>query len=120
MPTETQQPSLPAVVPEGPLSASQALPTLIMVIVAIGGGLASFYRKVKSGQARAFNVTELIGEIFVAGFAGLMAYWIFKGFAVNEYLSAAGVGIAGHMGSRALFLAEKIIEERIKPKGDKA
>ena len=31
--------------------------------LAAWGGLVSFYRKVKSGETRAFNVVELIGEI---------------------------------------------------------
>jgi hypothetical protein len=91
----------------GPLSPSQALPTAIMFAIAMLGGVISFYRKWKEGNVRAFNFTELLGELFVSGVCGVLSYWMFKGIGVNEWLTAAGVGIVGHMGSRFLFLAEK-------------
>ena len=37
--------------------------------LAAWGGLVNFYRKVKSGETRAFNVVELIGEIATSAFA---------------------------------------------------
>lgn len=95
---------------DGPLAPSQAFPTAIMFGVAMLGGFLSFYRKWKEGSVRAFNITELFGELFVSGCCGVFSYWLFKGLGVNEWLIAAGVGIVGHMGSRALFLAEKTLE----------
>ncbi len=94
----------------GPLSQSQAMPTAIMFFVAMLGGFMSFYRKYKEGEARAFNLTELIGELFVAGVCGVFSFWLFRGLGVTEWLVAAGVGVIGHMGSRAMFLAEKLME----------
>lgn len=91
----------------GPFNADQAGPTLFMVLVAILSGLMNFYHKVKSGHARWLNLTELVGELFTSAVCGLVAYWTLKGLSVNEWLTAAGVGIVGHMGSRALFMAEE-------------
>lgn len=96
--------------PDGPLNPSQAIPTGIMFLVAMMGGFVAFYRKWKDGDARAFNFTELIGELFISGICGVVAYWAFNGLGVNQWLSAAGVGIVGHMGSRALFLAEQLMK----------
>lgn len=99
--------------PDGPLAPHQAVPTAIMFLVAALGGFVHFYRKWKDGETRAFNFTELIGELVVSGVCGVFALWVFKGFGLNEYLTAAGVGVVGHMGSRALFIAEKVIEAHI-------
>ena len=44
--------------------------------LAAWGGLVNFYRKVKSGETRAFNVVELIGEIATSAFAGLITFWL--------------------------------------------
>lgn len=102
--------------PAGPFSQENFGPTVIMAMVAIVGGGLAFYRKWKEGHVRAFNFVELIGELAVSGGAGLVAYWMFKGFGVNEYLTAAGVGIIGHMGSRAIFMAEQAVEKIVEKK----
>jgi uncharacterized membrane protein (DUF4010 family) len=80
--------------------------------VAAAGGAVSFYQKVKAGKVRAFNVTEFIGEIFTSAFVGLVTFWICKYYGVGEYMTAAAVAITGHMGARAIFLAEQFIERR--------
>lgn len=108
MPAETREPEH---IGGGPLSADQAVPTLLMVLVAMLGGFVAFYRKWKDGEVRAFNFTELIGELVTSGICGLIAYWAFKGMGVSDWLAGAGVGIVGHMGSRAIFLAEKLLEK---------
>jgi len=99
--------------PDTPFAIKNAIPTLWMVGVAMLGGAVSFYGKVKSGSARAANITELVGELVVSGVVGVFSYWVLHGFGVNPYLVAAGVGISGHMGSRAIFLAEKWIERKM-------
>lgn len=107
-----------AVVENGPFVAKNILPTLWMVMIASISGCLSFYHKVRDGKSRAFNITELIGEIVTSAIVGLVTYWLCKGLDVNEYLTAAGVAITGHMGARAIFIAEQWIEKRsdsIKP-----
>lgn len=97
-----------------PFSAKNLIPTLWAAGVAALGGIANFYQKVKAGKTRAFNVMELAGEVIVSAFVGLLTFWICKGYGVNEWLTAAAVGITGHMGSRAIFLAEQWIENKVK------
>lgn len=100
------------IVETGPFVAKNIVPTLWMVGVAVLGGLVSFYQKVRSGRTRPMNITELLGEIVTSAFAGLITYWICKFYGVNEYLMAAGVAISGHMGARAIFIAENWIEKK--------
>ena len=119
MPEEQKQPE-PIKQMSGPFTPDNLGPTAVMALVAITGGLLAFYRKWKEGDVRAFNIVELIGELAVSGGAGLVAYWMFKGFGVNEYLTAAGVGIIGHMGSRAIFMAEQAVEKVVTKKTDEA
>ncbi len=52
----------------------------------------------------------MIGELVVSGICGLFVFWALLGFGANMYVAAAGCGVAGHMGSRALFVAEKLME----------
>jgi CHASE2 domain-containing sensor protein len=83
------------------------------------GGVVSFIRKVKRGHARAFNFVELAGEIFTSAFAGVLTFYLceWSGFAPTA--TAAFVGIAGHMGSRALFQLEGFFQSRFPAPTDK-
>lgn len=78
--------------------------------ISILGGVASFYQKVKKGQARWINLGELFGELATSALAGVLTYWVCRYAGLSEWLTAAFIGIGGHMGSRALFLLEKMLE----------
>ena len=84
-----------------------------VLIVALLGGLVAFISKVRAGATRMFNFTEFIGDMFTAGVTGIFFFWLCKGFEVNEWVTAAIVGIAGHAGSRGLFMLEKWAEKKL-------
>lgn len=98
----------------GPFAWTNLVPTLWMIVVSASGGIVSFYGKMKAGEVRAFNVTELIGELFVSAFMGIVTFWICQAFEINLYATAAGGAIAGHMGTRGIFLLEKTISGKLE------
>ena len=75
--------------------------------LAILGGVVSFMRKLQDGHARAFNFIEFIGEIVTSAFAGVITFWLCEHSNLSPLMTAALVGVSGHMGSRAIFMAEK-------------
>lgn len=85
-----------------------------VLIVALLGGLVAFIGKVRAGSARLFNFSEFIGDMFTAGVTGIFFFWLCRGFAVNEWVTAAIVGIAGHAGSRGIFMLEKWAEKKLE------
>lgn len=76
------------------------------------GGLAAWIRKRNEGTARPFNFMELVGEIFISAFAGLITFFLGESAGINPLITAALVGISGHMGSRAIFLLESWAERK--------
>jgi hypothetical protein len=78
--------------------------------ISILGGIVNFIRKVRDGETRAFRFTEFIGEIVTSAFAGVITFYLCKATNIGELLTAVFVGVAGHMGSRAIFKLEKIVE----------
>jgi hypothetical protein len=86
--------------------------------MAFGGGVVNWYAKVKAGHTRAFNVIELIGEIFTSGFVGLGVFMLLAAFDQPLGVCAAAAGVGGHMATRLLFAVERAIERRIN-KGKK-
>lgn len=95
---------------------------LLALGMAFGGGAVNWYARVKRGHTRAFNMIELMGEVFTSGFVGLGVFMLFEGMGQNLGICAAGAGVGGHMATRLLFAIERAIETRIdsiakKPKG---
>lgn len=74
--------------------------------LAIAGGIVSFYRKLQKGSVRVFNLIEFLGEIVTSAFAGVITFWLCENANLSPLVTAALVGISGHMGSRAIFMFE--------------
>ena len=70
------------------------------------GGAASFVRRVRNGQAKYSNIVELIGELVVSTFAGLVTFFLCQSANFDDMLTAAFVAVSGHMGTRLIFMFE--------------
>lgn len=74
--------------------------------LAMLGGAASFVRRVRSGQAKYSNIVELVGELVISAFAGLVTFFLCRTANFDGALSAAFIAISGHMGTRIIFKFE--------------
>lgn len=86
---------------------------LLALGMAFGGGLVNWYARVRHGHARAFNIVELIGEIFTSGFVGLGVFMLLDGLDQPIGICAPAAGVGGHMATRLLFAIERAIEARL-------
>lgn len=80
-----------------------------IVGLSVLGGLAAFVRKMKADHVRAWNFTELIGEIVISGLAGLVVANLCQWQDFPMPLTYALTGIGAHMGSRSLFKLEALL-----------
>lgn len=78
------------------------------------GGIVSFIGKLRLGQARPFNFAELLGEVLVSVFVGVVTFLLCIGSGLNEVIAGGLSGLTGHMGTRALMRAEKWLDARFK------
>lgn len=81
--------------------------------MAFGGGVVNWYAKVKRGHTHAFNIIELIGEIFTSGFVGLGVFMLLAALDQPVGICAAASGVGGHMATRLLFAIERAVEARL-------
>ncbi len=77
-----------------------------MLGTALLGGLVSWWAKVRKGEASAWALHTLIGELCTSAFAGLLAFWLCEWASTPQLLTISLVGIAGHMGTRAIAAFE--------------
>jgi len=74
--------------------------------LSVFGGSAGYLRKLRSGLIARFSITELAGEWVISAFVGVVTFYLCEWSAMPGVLSAALIGIASHMGSRAIFILE--------------
>lgn len=99
--------------PGGGFDFDAMLSWALLIGLSLWGGFASFYRKLKDGHVRVFNITELIGELVISGFTGIVVANLCDSIpACPTPLKYALVGIAAHMGSRALFKLESVVNRK--------
>lgn len=88
--------------------------TLITYLWVVGlsalGGIASFWRKMREGVTRKFNITELVGEMFIAVFTGVVTFYLCESAGIIQPMTSALVALSAHMGSRALYILERRFE----------
>lgn len=76
------------------------------------GGIAGYVRKLKQGMTKRFSLTELIGEIVISSFVGVITYFLCKSSGFDETITAAIIGVSSHMGSRAIYLIEILVRKK--------
>jgi len=74
--------------------------------MALIGGFASWYSKVKKGEVPPWSIHHLTGELVTSAFAGLICFFLCEQAGSPPMLTAALTGIVGHMGTRAITLFE--------------
>lgn len=102
--------------PEKDPSSYSLLTYAWVITLSAWGGAVSFMRKRRRGLVRPFSWVELLVEVCTSAFSGVLTFWLCEASRIEPLLTAALVGISGHMGSRAIFYLENIVEARM---GDK-
>ena len=83
-----------------------ALTYLWVIALAAWGGAVNYIKRVREGSTQRFNFMELVGEIMTAAFAGIITFWLCEASGIEPLVTAALVGVSGHMGSRAIYMIE--------------
>jgi hypothetical protein len=81
--------------------------------LAIMGGIVSYHQKVRRGNAK-YSIAEFLGEVVTSAFAGVLTFYLCQASGIGQLLTAALVGVSGHMGSRALAILERMLKDKIK------
>jgi len=76
-----------------------------VVGLSMWGGVVNTLARVKSGGEK-FSILILFADISVAAFAGVITFWLTQAANIDQLLSAAMVGISGHMGAKIIRFFE--------------
>lgn len=84
-----------------------------VMILASWGGIVGYIRKVNNGMISRYSLTEFVGEVVTSAFAGMLTFWLCEAAGISPLVTAALVGISGHMGSRAIYQIETWAQARL-------
>lgn len=105
--------------PEKDPTTYTALTYLWVGLLAMGGGLVKFIRRLNE-QEKPQNLwlvfIKLAGELIVSGFAGLITFYLCEHLNISPLLTAVSVGISGYMGGNFIDLLSKKFEKMIVKK----
>ena len=79
----------------------QLMPYLSTFFLSTWGGVVSHITKLRNGRKK-FQTKELIFDLVVSTFAGLITFYFCRAANVSETMSAVLIAISGHMGTRAI------------------
>lgn len=83
--------------------------TYIWVLgLAVVGGIVGHLNRMRKFRLGAFLI-----DIISSGFIGLLTFWLCEASDFSQYMTAALVGISGHMGSRAWFELENALRSKL-------
>ena len=88
----------------------------LMLATAILGGFVSWYGKVRRGEISPGSVFHLIGEITTSAFVGLVVFWACEYLNLPQLVTAPIVGVAGHLGAKAITWIERVAQSGIENK----
>lgn len=100
--------------PEKDPSTYTWLTYMWVFLLSAWGGLVSFIKKVRTGETRASNLMEFIGELVTSAFAGVITFFLCEASGITPLMTAVLVAISGHMGTRAIFLFERWFEKHVR------
>jgi hypothetical protein len=86
---------------------------LWVIGLASWGGIVSYLHRVNQYKLT-FNFLRLFAEITTSAFVGVITFLMCDASHIELPITAALVGISGHMGTRALFLIEQKYERFAK------
>ncbi|WP_041522977.1 phage holin family protein [Gilvimarinus agarilyticus] len=90
-----------------------ALTVALMLVLAAWGGTVNYLTRIKRGTVHMFSFIELLGEMCISCFSGVLVYLIGASYNVPPLLLAAMVGVAGHAGGRTAFYLETVFNSKL-------
>ena len=93
----------------------QFMPYLSTFFLSTWGGVVNHITTLRSGRKK-FQLKELISDLVVSTFAGLITFYFCRSAGISETMSAVLIAISGHMGTRAIAGFETVYRRIIGAK----
>jgi hypothetical protein len=87
---------------------------LIAWAIAVLGGLARYARMLSDAEVPKMVLAQAFAKLFLAGFTGLLFYWLTADWTMSAHWKALCIAISGHMGAEAIEFIEQTVKDTIR------
>lgn len=90
-----------------------------VLFLSLAGGLGAFIMRLNQSttpQPLKLIFLQLLGELFLSGFAGLLTYLLCKEFGLSSNMTAVAVAISGHLGGNMIIIVSDYLKKFFKGK----
>lgn len=90
----------------------------LVLLISFWGGLVNFLHRLKKFKNLSLNnrklAIDLAIDLIISGFSGLLVFWLCTWKGLDPLISSVITGVSGHLGTRTIFLLEKVFEAQAK------
>ena len=90
----------------------------LVMLISFWGGLVNFLNRIKKNKSPTIDKVELLVDLFmdlvISGFSGLLVFWVCTWKGLDPLLASVITGVAGHLGTRTIFLFEEVFEKYVR------
>lgn len=90
---------------------------LWVILLSSWGGLVGYLRKLKQGKGRCFSVLELLTELVISSFVGIVTFYLCETQDIDSALKGAIIASSGVMGSKAIHILDVFFINQTKTFG---
>ena len=83
-----------------------------VILLSIWGGIAHNIQKLRKGVIARFSLSELVGDIVISGFVGVLTFWLCEAAQIDRLWTAFIIGVTSHMGTRGLMAFEELVARK--------
>jgi len=85
-----------------------------VIILSLWGGITNNIRKLRDGTLKRFSLSELIGDLFISAFIGVLTFYLCEWANLDKLLSAVFIAITAHMGTKGIAIFESAVSKRVE------
>ena len=78
------------------------------------GGVSHNIKKLRDGTLARFSFSELIGDLIISGFLGIVTFFFCEYEDLDHLLTAALIGMSAYQGTRGIYFIEELIVRKFK------
>jgi len=86
---------------------------VVVMLLGLWGAIMNFVKRKSKQYSTTKKVSLFIIDMLTSGGIAILTYLIIMGYTDNAYLAVGIAGVLAHQGTRAFYILEQIVEQKL-------